>query len=72
MTQQTTTTYSVNAIDADNWPAAFRAPGVLSVTPGAQDSGRCRFAVTVAADAQTGFEAALNADDAVIEYSVVE
>ena len=64
--------YSVNTVDSDSWPVAFAAAGVVTVTPGAQDSGHCRFAVEVNTTAQAAFEAALEADAAVIAYTVVD
>lgn len=70
MTTTTTIVYSVNTVDSETWPAAFATAGVATVTPGAQDSGRCRYAVTVQSDACADFERALADDAAVIDFAV--
>lgn len=65
-----TTTYTINCTDTDRPTPWHDAPGIVSATPGNQDSGRCRWTV-VTADPDA-LEAALDADDAVIEYDVVD
>lgn len=65
----TTTNYSVQMTDSETPAAWMSLPCVVSLTPGAQDSGRCRFAV-VTSDA-AALEAALESDDSVIEYAAV-
>lgn len=65
-TTTTTTTYWINTIDSDVWPAW--ASLCATVTPAAQDSGRCAYRATTARAGE--LEAALEADDGVIEYRV--
>jgi hypothetical protein len=60
----TTATYSINCTDAEAPPAW--AALCATLTPGAQDSGRCRYAVTTARPG--ALEAMLEADASVIEY----
>lgn len=59
-------TYWVNTADSDT-PSAWMSIA-SAVRPGAQDSGRCAFHVEVAAGRVADLEAALDADDGVIEY----
>jgi len=59
--------YSVNARDSETPAPWMSAPGVTRVQPGAQDSGRCRFAVWTTDP--SALEAALEADDDVLVYS---
>lgn len=61
-------TYIVNTIDSEIAPEWMNV--ATEVTPGAQDSGRCRFAVETSDPA--ALEAALDADDEVIEYARLE
>lgn len=57
-------TYSINAIDSDS-PSPWMDL-CLRVTPGVQDSGRCRY--EVAATDAVALETALEDDDNVLEY----
>lgn len=59
-----TTTYSINLTDGDSAPAWMSL--CTTATPGAQDSGRVRYTVTT--EQPEALEAALDADDSVIEY----
>jgi hypothetical protein len=66
MTNNTTlTAYSINVADSDTAPAWLAL--CATVAMGAQDSGRQRMTVTTAQPA--ALEAALAADDTVIEYA---
>ena len=66
MTNNTTlTAYSINVTDSDAAPAWLAL--CATVAMGAQDSGRQRMTVTTAQPA--ALEAALAADDTVIEYA---
>ena len=61
------TTYTINATDSET-PAAWMRLAT-SVTPGAQDSGLCRYTATT--DNASALEAALEEDVNVVEYWVV-
>ncbi len=61
----TTTTYTINATDTETTPA-WQAL-CSTVTPGAQDSGRVRYAVTT--EQPEALETALDGDDDVLEYA---
>ena len=61
----TAATYSINLTDSDSTPAWLSL--CATATPGAQDSGRVRYTVTT--EQPAALEAALDADDAVLEYA---
>ena len=63
------TTYTVNMIDSETPAAWMDLPGLKMVSSGPQDSGRCRFTFEV--EDVAAFEAALEADDNVLEYAVI-
>lgn len=61
----TTATYTINLTDSEQTPAWMAL--CATATPGAQDSGRVRYTVTT--EQPDALEAALDADDAVLEYA---
>lgn len=65
----TTATYSINLTDTDTTPAWMAL--CLTATPGAQDSGRVRYTITVDADKAGQLVEALDADEDVIEYEQI-
>lgn len=67
---ETAVTYTVNMIDSDKPAAWMGLPSTVAVRPGAQDSGRVRYAVDTT-DA-SALEAALDADDDVLEYDALD
>ena len=67
MTTTNTTTYSINTTDTETAQRWQDAPGIVKMVPGPQDGGRCRW--TVQTTDAPALESALDADDAVIEYS---
>lgn len=60
-------TYTINAVDSETQSAWMRL--VTSLVSGAQDSGYCRYTVTT--DDAAALEAALEADDGVVEYRAI-
>lgn len=58
--------YSVQMTDSETPAVWMSLPGVLAVRPGAQDSGRVHY--TVETTDAPALEAALEADDSVLEY----
>ena len=60
----TTATYTINLTDSEQTPAWMAL--CATATPGAQDSGRVRYTVTT--EQPDALEAALDADDDVLEY----
>jgi hypothetical protein len=65
--EKSTIAYHVNMIDSDTPATWMGLPCVVRLTPGPQDSGRCGY--TVETTDPTALEAALDADDDVIEYA---
>ena len=63
-------TYTLNMIDSDKPASWMLADYVTDCRPLAQDSGRCAFRV-VTSDPKA-LEAALDADDDVLEYEAQE
>lgn len=61
------TTYSVQMTDSETPAAWMGAPWCVSLTPGAQDSGRVRYTVDVTDEAAA--LAAWDADDDVLSYT---
>lgn len=61
-----TATYLLRCIDTDEPTPSMDAPGIVSMTPGNQDSGRVRFTV-VTTDA-AALVVALENDDSVLAY----
>lgn len=59
-------TYTINAIDSDSPPEWLDL--CKSATPGPQDSGRCRWTVTIAARHADRLERRLDQDDSVVSY----
>ena len=59
-------TYSINLTDSETPPTWLAL--CVTATPGAQDSGRVRYTVTTSQP--EALEAALDADESVIEYGV--
>lgn len=64
------TVYTVNTIDSETPAAWMGAPHIVSLTAGAQDSGRCRY--TVATSDGAALEVDLDADADVVEYSEID
>lgn len=62
--------YSINCRDTEHAQQWMDVPDTRIVETGPQDSGRCAFLVDT--DHPSEFEAALDADDDVLEYSTVE
>jgi hypothetical protein len=65
-----TRTYTINSLDTDA-PAAWMEIA-RTVTPGAQDSGRCRFRAEVEESRRWAFESALEIDMDVIDWSYAD
>lgn len=62
-----TTTYSVQMTDSETPASWMSLPGVVSVRPGPQDSGRVHY--TVETTDASALESALEADADVLEYA---
>lgn len=69
-TTQTTIEYSIQMQDSEE-PAPWMRL-VEQMTPGNQDSGRCHWTARVKPEMVARFERALDRDDDVLEYEVVE
>lgn len=65
----TTTTYSINCTDTDAPAPWMSTPGIVSMTPGPQDSGRCAWRVVTTDPA--ALTAAFDDDDTVLEYEAL-
>jgi hypothetical protein len=68
--EATRATYTINTEDSDEPSRWMSTQGILSMTPGSQDSGRCRWTVTTTDP--SALESALESDESVIEYSEVQ